>query len=448
MARSYMQQSSPDLYWASILDSMLTGSVRTQSSNSLVTDSAAGATAFSCGLKTYNKGIAVDNNGRPCGTILEAAKAKGLYTGLITTARITHATPASFAAHVTDRDMEDLIALQLISRQNTSTSNSLVDLMMGGGLCHFLPQSNKNSCRSDNTDVWQMAQQHGISTIFGRKEFDNLYSDGNSAQLPLLALFSDDHMDYEIDRNTQKQPSLSEMSKTGLNMLDAANNTQGFFLMIEGARIDMAGHDNDPATHLHDIIEYWRAVKVVRNFVDQHPDTLLISTSDHETGGLTLGTQDEYFWLPQVLQSVRRSAESICAEIHHRKKESSNYDSRLHSIVKGDLGISNATSAEMGMIRQVLNSGSSKDCKHAIGHLVSDRAHIGWSTGGHSAADVGLFAYGPDASMFKGSIENSQLGRALADYLDVDTGSITKSLDKFPTRQLAFVQRDSNHDHD
>ncbi|KAJ2792540.1 vacuolar alkaline phosphatase, partial [Coemansia guatemalensis] len=353
MARSYMQQSSPHLYWASILDSMLTGSVRTQSSNSLVTDSAAGATAFSCGLKTYNKGIAVDNNGRPCGTILEAAKAKGLHTGLITTARITHATPASFAAHVVDRDMEDLIALQLIGRRNTSTSNSLVDLMMGGGRCHFLPQSNENSCRSDDADVWQMAQRQGVSTVSGRKQFDDLHSaNGNNVQLPLLALFADDHMDYEIDRNAQIQPSLSEMSKAGLDMLDAANNTQGFFLMIEGARIDMAGHDNDPATHLHDIIEYWRAVNVVRNFVDQHPDTLLISTSDHETGGLTLGTQDEYFWLPQVLQSVRRSAESICAELRHSKKDREDYDNRLESIVERDLGISNATSVEMDRIRQ------------------------------------------------------------------------------------------------
>ncbi|KAJ2607706.1 vacuolar alkaline phosphatase [Coemansia sp. RSA 1365] len=270
-----------------------------------------------------------------------------------------------------------------------------------------------------------------------------------SSQLPLLALFANDHMDYEIDRDTQGQPSLSEMTKTGLDLLNAANNTQGFFLMVEGARIDMAGHDNDPATHLHDIIEYWRAVDVVRKFVDQHPDTLLISTSDHETGGITLGTHNEYFWLPQVLHSVSRSAESICSELRQSEYDNSDYDDNLLLIIEQDLGISNATDDEVDKIRQVLiNSKSSKKCKHAIGHLVSARSHIGWSTGGHSAADVGLFAYGQDSNLFKGSIENYQLGKALASYLNVDTDAITKTLDKIRTKQLEFVHRDNNHDHD
>lgn len=108
------------------IDQMLVGTVQTSSSDSLITDSAAGATAYSCALRTYNGAIAVDPSGKPCGTWLEAAKAKGMRTGLVATSRITHATPASFSAHVVDRDMEYYIAQQQITVTKP-------DLMFGGG---------------------------------------------------------------------------------------------------------------------------------------------------------------------------------------------------------------------------------------------------------------------------------------------------------------------------
>ncbi|KAJ2486039.1 vacuolar alkaline phosphatase, partial [Coemansia sp. RSA 2320] len=117
MARAFVQQQSGSFppEWASILDSLLVGTTRTRSSSTLVTDSAAGATAFSCAQKSFNGAIGVSRDRKPCATVLEAAKHSGYLTGLVSTARITHATPAAFAAHVVDRDMEELIAQQVIA---------------------------------------------------------------------------------------------------------------------------------------------------------------------------------------------------------------------------------------------------------------------------------------------------------------------------------------------
>ncbi|KAJ2878678.1 vacuolar alkaline phosphatase [Coemansia asiatica] len=468
LARAYIQQhSSRDIKWGSMLDNMLVGTTRTRSSNTLVTDSAAGATAFSCAKKTVNGGIAITDDNMPCGTVLEAAKRKGYTTGLVTTARISHATPAAFAAHAVDRDMEDLIAQQLVDAGLNGTAAfgpgiGNVDLMFGGGRCFFLPQSSPDGCRSDELDLWQMAQNRGFRTLSSRKQFDNLLKPQDAADsaenlqspLPILGLFARSHMAYEIDRNPKDQPALSEMTAKALDILNAATNSTtsnalsssspGFFIMIEGARIDMAGHDNDPAAHLHDIIEYWKTVSVVRDFIDHNPDTLLVSTSDHETGGLTLGIDPEYLWYPETLHPVRRSAESICSELHHAEDISSDHnvlEAHIRNVVLPTyLGITNFTASEVSDISSAALKGA-KACKHAVGHVVSNRAHLGWTTGGHTGADVGLYAYGKESSQLRGSLDNTQVGEFLVDYLDVDLQAATKSLVHVPTIQKGFVKR-------
>ena len=153
------------------LDTIFAGSVRTRSASSLVTDSAAGATAYACSIKTYNGAIAVDNEQNPCGTVLEAAKLSGYTTALVVTSRITHATPASFAAHVPDRNMESHIALQLAGNY---TLGQTVDIMLGGGLCYFLPNSEANSCRMDNINVFDLAVRNGFHLIADKNGFDNV----------------------------------------------------------------------------------------------------------------------------------------------------------------------------------------------------------------------------------------------------------------------------------
>ena len=146
MTRSFRQETAglePDDVL--VLDQHHIGTSRTRSTSSLVTDSAAGATAFSCGHKSYNGAISVLPGGDPCGTVLEAAKLAGYTTGLVVTTRITDATPACFAAHVTSRDQEDLIAQQMIGQ---GPLNRTLDLMIGGGRCHFLPQGTDGELQS------------------------------------------------------------------------------------------------------------------------------------------------------------------------------------------------------------------------------------------------------------------------------------------------------------
>ena len=270
-----------------VLDGHLIGSSRTRSSSSLITDSAAGATAFSCGMKSYNGAIATLPDHTPCGTVLEAAKRAGYMTGLVVTTRITDATPACFAAHVNMREQEDRIAEQ---EAGDHPLGRVVDLILGGGRCHFLPNTTEDSCRGDSKDVVELAKSNGFSYVDDREGFDGL-NFGSSVKLPLLGLFASTDIPYEIDRRQMSDtyPSLDEMARTALKALSAAtkDSDKGFFLMIEGSRIDHAGHGNDPVAQVHEVMAYDEAFASVLDFLDEDDvQGVAVSTSDHETGGL------------------------------------------------------------------------------------------------------------------------------------------------------------------
>ena len=272
-----------------VLDQHLIGNSRTRSSSSLVTDSAAGATAFSCGKKSYNGAISMLPNKTPCGTVLEAAKKAGYKTGLVVTTRITDATPACFASHVRIREEEDSIARQLVGDHPLG---HVVDLMFGGGRCHFLPGSSGSGCRQDEVDVIAMAEEKGYEYIPDREAFDAL-DEGNSAKLPLLGLFAYADIPFELDRRNQNDiyPSLHEMARTAMKALQVAtqDSDKGFFLLIEGSRIDHAGHFNDPAAQVHEVMEYDKTFASVLDFLDSEGvEGVAVSTSDHETGGLSV----------------------------------------------------------------------------------------------------------------------------------------------------------------
>lgn len=287
------------------LDKHFWGSSRTRSSNSLVTDSAAGATAFSCGKKSYNGAISVLPDYEPCGTVLEAAKRAGFMTGLVVTTDITDATPACFASHVLTRAMNDDIALQEIG---DGPLGRVVDIMLGGGRCHFLPNGTEGSCRLDNQDVVSRAQEEFGWTYAGdRKAFDAL-DGGEKVTFPTFGLFAPGDIPFEIDRRNMSHiyPSLSEMAATALRALEKATekSDKGFFLMIEGSRIDHAGHINDPAAQVREVLEYDKAFKLVSDFVkDSKTESLLVATSDHETGGLATALRKS----PTFVQALTNS---------------------------------------------------------------------------------------------------------------------------------------------
>ena len=265
-----------------VLDHHLIGSSRTRSNSSLVTDSAAGATAFSCGKKSYNGAISVLPDHTPCGTVLEAAKRAGYMTGLVVTTSLTDATPACFASHVNIRTEEDLIAEQEIGEHPLGR---VVDLMLGGGRCHFLPNTTIGSCRADDLDVIKLAKEkYGWNYIDNRHDFDALNPSKGIDNLPLLGLFAGYDFPFEIDRRHVRDayPSLEEMTKMALEILEEAtrNSDQGFFLMVEGSRIDHAGHGNDPAAQVHEVLAYDKAFARVAKFLRKSDiDGVLVASS-------------------------------------------------------------------------------------------------------------------------------------------------------------------------
>ena len=424
-----------------ILDDYLIGSSRTRSSSSLITDSAAGATAFSCGLKSYNGAISVLPNHEPCGTVLEAAKKAGYTTGLVVTTRITDATPACFAAHVNLRSEEDLIAEQELGHKHPL--GRVVDLMLGGGRCHFLPNSTEGSCRDDAKDVVEMAKNSGWEYIDSRGEFDNL--DANRAvKLPLLGLFANTDIPYEIDREKQDDvyPSLSEMASTALNILAAAtkDSDKGFFLMIEGSRIDHAGHGNDPVAQVHEVLEYDRAFSAVLDFLDKDTvEGVLVGTSDHETGGLATARQlhetyPEYHWFPGVLTNASHSSSHLSHELrehlnfHISASEDASKTFIRSQLVERGLGIQDATDDE---IQQLLDSTKQAwpPSSFVFADMISRRAQVGWTSHGHSAVDVNIYASSPIvARALVGNHENTEIGEFMRDYLDLDLQDITDEL--------------------
>ncbi|KAI8919304.1 alkaline phosphatase [Powellomyces hirtus] len=431
------------------LDTILVGASRTRSSDSFVTDSAAGATAFACGIKTLNGAIAVSPGLKPCGTVLEAAKEQGYLTGMVVTSRITHATPACFASHANNRVLEDDIALHEIGNY---TLGRRVDLMFGGGSCFFKPNSEAGSCRSDDIDAYAMAKDIGWHVASDdRTLFDAL--DPASVSLPLLNLFSGDHMAYEIDRDEKSEPSLKEMALKALDILTLSEKkSKGFFLMIEGSRIDMAAHNNDPATHVREILAYQQTIEAVKKFVDENPGTIMISVSDHETGGLSVGRQLDpnqypvYNWNPDALTRVQRSTESIAPLlIAHDQRTLRKYITQ--TVFPTWLDIHNATSAEIDSVVDLATATDSdrqiERLSALLGELSSRRAGLGWATQGHSAVDVNLYAYGHNADQLRGNHENTEIGDFIIRHMGLDVGAITTKLTRDPPNDLAALKAPS-----
>ncbi|KHE81996.1 hypothetical protein GE21DRAFT_4868, partial [Neurospora crassa] len=441
------------------LDRHFWGTSRTRSSNSLVTDSAAGATAFSCGLKSYNGAISMLPDHTPCGTVLEAAKRAGYHTGLVVTTDITDATPACFAAHVFHRMQGDEIALHEIGH---GPLGRVVDLMLGGGRCHFLPKGTPGSCRQDDIDVTKLAQEeYGWNYVSDRAGFDSLGL-GKNVSLPQLGLFATTDVPFEIDRCNMADvyPSLSEMAATALAALEEAtkDSDKGFFLMIEGSRIDHAGHINDPAAQVREVLEYDKTFKSVLDFIEKSDtETILVATSDHETGGLSTAWQAPselpvYNWHPTVLARANASSELLTALLLKHIAETGDKEEPLLRWINDELVVKHLNIKDASEVE--LNSIASNPALaiQLFARMVSVRARVGWSTHGHSAVDVNIYSSGgPGTEKIRGNVENTDVGKFLRGWLDLDSEveNITKELvkklgDKAPSqKQLNKIEKAS-----
>ncbi len=240
---------------------------KSHASDNLVTDSAAGATAFASGVKTYNGAIGVNARKEPVPTLLEMAENKGMATGIVVSCSVTHATPAAFISHVPGREDYEEVALGYL--------NTPIDIFIGGGVDYFA------RIKSDSLHLIAALINKGydISTFF--------YHDINS-----LDITTKKNIGY-FTANTEPLPAsegrdyLIPAARKAFDFLDE-RSPQGFFLMIEGAQIDWGGHSNDAKYVVNELLEFEKVVEEALDFAKRDKTTLVIVTGDHETGGFAV----------------------------------------------------------------------------------------------------------------------------------------------------------------
>ena len=400
------------------IDSIATrGMTTTYSADSDITDSAAAATALYSGHKVNNGVINILPDGRQLFTIGQAAKKAGLSVGVVSTTRITHATPAALYSRSLQRDDEDFIARQLPEFEP--------DVAMGGGLRHFLPRGREGSKRKDDKDLVEVMRSKGYRYVTNISDLKAL----DPAVTPrLLGLFSLSHMAYELDRlnvpELGNQPDLAAMTTAALSILE--RNPRGFFVMVEAGRIDHACHSHDIAASIHDTLALDAAVRAALEYRKTHPEVLVLVTADHETGGLGLGSGTEYRLDIAAVQPIRNSLEYL-----HRAilKEPGALDATLKS---GGFKVTDKERAFLGKYPAETNPDAVPELSaykqkirkyvfswihYALGTIESDRSRIGWTAFVHTAQPVITYAVGPGAEEFSGLYDNTDIARKMAKLL-------------------------------
>lgn len=236
-------------------------------SNDLILDSAAGATAFSCGQKTHNLYLGLDSSGNVCVTILEEVIKKGLKTGLVVSSTIVHATPAAFFSHRKSRHEYEGIAMDLL--------NTDVDFIVGGGKKYFDQRT---------TDSLVLSQKFTEKGYLVRDYFDQNYNDWTIPDVHKLLYFSAEGDPLPVSKGRDYLPKATKDAIQFLNR----KNAKGFFLMVEGSQIDWGGHANDSKYIIDEMLDFDNAIKEALDFAEKDKNTLVIITSDHETGGFSI----------------------------------------------------------------------------------------------------------------------------------------------------------------
>ena len=226
-----------------------------------VTDSGAGGTAIACGQKTYYRAIGVDKDTLPMPSMLEICKEMGKKTGIVVSCDLNHATPASFIAHVKDREMYEEIAKFYL--------NGKCDIFLGGGKKRF-------NNRKDKRNLIQEIERQGYEIVYNEQELLNTKTD------KIAGFFAEKHLPIYKERGAIMQTAL----KTTIDRLK--DNKDGFFIMLEGSQIDMQAHDNHFTEMIDEALDFDACVGIALDFARKDGNTLVVVTADHETGGLTL----------------------------------------------------------------------------------------------------------------------------------------------------------------
>ena len=384
------------------------GLMDTASASSLVTDSAAASSAWGSGKRIANGVINIDSEGKELTPIAAVLKRKPqTRIGLVTTATVTHATPAGFAAAVPDRDLEDLIAPQYRDR---------VDLILGGGAKFFSRES-----RTDGHELWDDFSKSGYQVVRDR---DGLL---NSQSAKLLGIFSKGHLPFEIDRIHNSElaksvPTLKEMASAAVGRF--LSQDQPFLLQIEGARIDHAAHLNDIAALLGEQLAFDDAVAAVLEAVAGRDDLLVVVTSDHGNSNPGLiGVGEAYSQSTEAFAKIQRAQVSHESLITAWKASEDRDPSRLAARVEMGLGVL-LKDAEAAALAEVFASGHAAEWNHQLanpegllGQFCGNHTGIGWVGTTHTTDPTLISVIGPQAERFNGMVVNSKVFEHLVELL-------------------------------
>lgn len=379
---------------ATPFDEMLVGAATTYpDDDTWVTDSAASATALATGVKSYNGAIGVDADQHPQQTMMEKARELGWHTGAISTSQVTHATPASFFTHHPSRQMYNEIADSFASTK--SGDKWSFDVLLGGGMSYF--------DRADKNWLPELSQQ-GMQIV---TDYQQLAA---TQELPVLGLFAPVALPYAVD----DQPRLAQLTRNALRLLSDAQAQSGkpFALMIEGSKIDWCGHANDIACAIGEVDDFAQALQVAKDFQQNHPNTLIVVTADHSTGGLTLGHGGVYEWHSERVMAIRNSLEVMVPELLTRPRE----QWRDYLQPRLNLPVSDAQwqqLLEIELAGSLDRSAHQKILGKALVTLISEITRTGWTTTGHTAVDVPIMATGPYAEQLRGYKDNTEIGQLL-----------------------------------
>lgn len=391
----------------------------TFSATNSVTDSSAAGTALATGEKTYNGAIGMDDEKNVLQTVAERAKKAGKKVGITTSVSVDHATPAAFYAHQPNRSMYYEIALDL--------PKAGFDFHAGGGFLKPATTADKKAA----PNIFPILEEAGYTIARGLDEYKAKAADAKKMILIQKEGAQPSCLPYAIDRK-EGDLTLAEITESAISFLTKGNN-KGFFLMVEGGKIDWACHSNDPATVFEEVIDMDNAVKVAYEFYKKHPkETLIVVTADHETGGLGLGTGKYELHLKSLLNQ-KQSQDLLSKAITDLRKEKSGRASweQVKALLADKMGFWKElplTWEQEKMLRDEYETSFVKNkvvfeeslyaktepLAAAARKVMSQIAMVGWTSTGHTAGYVPVFAIGAGSDLFTGKMDNTEIPKRIA----------------------------------
>ena len=401
-----------------------TGLATSYSGSSDVTDSAAGGTALATGHKTYNGAIGVDGDGSPVTSVAEWAHNGGAKVGVATSVTVNHATPASFYAHQKSRNDYYEIGAQLAA--------SGFEFFAGGD---FAEPSNPDDPSAPH--LYDLAREAGYAIVRGYEEYEALDDSEDKVLLIQKTDAVENTLPYALDAR-EGDLTLTQVTAAAIDHLYDKRHKKGFFLMVEGGKIDYACHANDAAAALQETVDFDKAIRVAYEFYKQHPkETLIVVTADHETGGFTLGN-GSYALNFGVLQSQKVSHvgfSRLVNRMRHETKDNVTWE-QMQEALRANFGFWDTISLSERDVKALHSEfersfQGDRNVKMAESLYYRDEpisalavrilnriAMVSWPVGSHTAAYVPVFAIGNGAERFCGQMDNTDIPKRIAEVAE------------------------------